>query len=216
MQPEPPRYPFIRPIVPLPPELLVCLTDVHAVTLFVQLGRLVRNIDRSLPDVEHDTQIALLPDLTGQSAPESVRHVPRLYLFERGQLDYDATLLAFASQLRATSTPGPSVLTTTKRSFCNYLHPRLIQEQLGVTIEMTDRTDVPLQVALAPVAKEGRGWAFVPAEEQRQRLEEAKRLLVTRVAPAMTPELLTERKGKADVSRWLYAIKLNLPPQFYD
>ena len=184
--------------------------------LFVHLGRLVRSIDRSLPDVEHDTQVALLPDPTGQSVPESVRHLPRMFIFERGQLDDDPALREFASHLRALSTPGPSALTTTKRGFYNYLHPRLIQELLGVSVEMTDHTDVPLQVALAPVAREGRGWDFVAAEEQSRRLEEAKRLLVTRVAPAMTPELLTERKGRADVSRWLYAIKLNLPPQFYD
>ena len=46
-------------------------------------------------------------------------------------------------------------------------------------------------------------------------LVEAGHALAEQAAPAMTLEMLAERRGKSDVSRWIYAIKLQLPRQFF-
>jgi len=205
----------VPPPIPQQPELVVCLPDRLSIALFIQLGRVVRNIDRSMPDVEHDTQVAF--QAYADDAVRLLAGLPRLYVFERRGLEQDPGLRALATQLEARPSPAPAAVTTTKAGLFNYLHPDLIRQHLGVPVEVDDRTDVPLATAQAMLTREdGSDWSSLVLEEQDRRIEEAKRLLVTQVATAMTPELLTARKGTANVTRWLYAIKLNLPRQFYD
>lgn len=201
------------PAIPRSAQLVVCLPDELAIALFIQLGRVIRSSDRSMPDVEHDTQVAFVPYADDSTLPG----LPRLYVFERRGLDADPALQALARRLDEGTSPAPVSITTTKASLFNYLHPGLIHERLGIHVEVTDRSDVPLLTARALLPRENRpGWEELSSVEQAQLLGDAKRLLITRVATAMTPNLLTERMGTADVTRWLYAIKLNLPRQFFD
>ena len=100
---------------------------------------------------------------------------------------------------------------THKATFFNYLSARAIEARLGVRVDVTDQADVPLLVAQALRAKDGGGWDFLAADEQRRRIGYAANTLAELVTPAMTPELLLERRAKADVGRWLDAIKRLIP-----
>lgn len=215
--PESPRRPLVPPAIPRPARLAVYLPDAYSIALFVQLGRVIRGINRSMPDVEHDAQVSFLTYSDDSRVPATELELPHLYVFERLGLEMDPVLKRLSEQIAAQPSAGPAAITTTKAGLFNYLHPDLIRRHLGINVDLTDQADAPLRTAQAAFARErGTGWAWLPPAEQHRRLDEVKHMLVTRVAPSMTPELLTERRGIADVTRWLHAIKLNLPRQFFD
>ena len=56
--PEPPRHPFMYPSIPRLVGVVLCLANDNAIAIARQLGRVIRSIDRSLPDIEHDPQVA--------------------------------------------------------------------------------------------------------------------------------------------------------------
>jgi len=195
--------------------VVVCLENANAISLFRHLGRALRAVDRSLPDVASDPQIAFLPNY-GQAPRDWPAHglspgLLRLHLFERKDEGHPLWQ-------RLKDVPGivPAAVTTTKARLFNYISPRAIQETLGVAVEVSDRNDVPRLTAQALHAKRAPAtWDSLGPELQATQVQNAERLLSEEVGPAITPEMLVERRAKSDVTGWLYYIKLNLPWQFF-
>lgn len=219
--PQPPRHPIVASPIPRPANVAVCLADDNAITIVRQLGRVIRSIDRSLPDIEHDTQVAFLPNFgrdreawLGQNlSPE----LPRLHIFEGRVLQNDPSAKALYERLRFGHGIVPAAIRSTKATFFNYLSSRAIEAALGVRVEVTDHNDVPLLTASALGTQRPRDAVpGIDLNDHGYPVLKAMDLLANRVAPAMTADMLAERHAKADVSRWLYYIKLQLPRQFFD
>ena len=124
--PQPPRHPFVAPSIPRPIGVVVCLASDNAVAIVRQLGRVIRGIDRSLPDIEHDPQVAFLADFGRTHEPlrdsqgrDLPMDAPRLYVFERQALTRDPSASALYENLKDEPGIVPRAIRTTKSSFFN-------------------------------------------------------------------------------------------------
>ncbi len=107
---------------------------------------------------------------------------------------------------------GSRAFLTQKRAAENYLHKDAIRAVLGVEVDVSDESDVPLEVARAIHERAGseNRWDELPDEKRRKKVGNAKRRLNHEVAPAMTLEMLKERGALDEIREWLRAIKSHL------
>ena len=153
-----PSSPSTTSPIPSQAGVVVCLEDADSIAIVRQLGRVIRSGDRSLPDIEHDPQVALLP------AHGTLREdwddqglflgLPQVHIFEcrNGPRPRHASVRETKFCLRYPAVydrvreghDGRSVgFVTNKATLFNYLSPRAIQAGLGVSVPVTDMADVP-------------------------------------------------------------------------
>ena len=206
-----------------PLGIFIDLEHAHARAIFRHLAAALRESDHSYPDVSADRQIAMITNetvaLMDWRLLELIRRFPQVVILERGsgrpKSDPDRQP---QDPVAAPSISAIGRFTTRKATFFNYLSPQVIQEGMGVDVEVTDTNDVPLATAQALHARQApsSSWSSLDSGEQSRLIADAKDLLCAEAAPRMTERMLVERKAKSEVARWLYAIKLRLPHQIFD
>lgn len=205
---------MLNPPLPRSPSrvsLAIILPDDNRIAIFRRLCFALRTADPDLPEVYKNPEIAYFPANGGPTAfdrSEFSPLLPVLTILERSFANGRESDSIVESVL---SGRNDFTLVTSKATFFDYLSPRAIEAKLGVRVDVTDKADVPVLVAHALRARDGGSWDFLAADEQGRRIDWAANTLAERVAPAMTPELLLERRAKSDVGHWLNAIKRLLP-----
>lgn len=98
---------------------------------------------------------------------------------------------------------------TGKREMENYLSPDAIHHALGVTVKVSDFSDVPDLVAEQVHLASGSPipWNTLEPEKKRHKISQAKKRLNNEAVLAMTPELLSLSDQNGDVRDWLAEIR---------
>lgn len=98
---------------------------------------------------------------------------------------------------------------TGKREMENYIHSDAIRDSLGVTVVVSDFSDVPDLVAeQLHIANEGQGvWANLESDKKKKKVSRAKRRLNNEVITSMTVEQLNAIDQNNDVRTWLSEVK---------
>lgn len=187
-------------------RLAIVLPDFTAIQVFRHLCFALRRADPDLPEVYRNDSVGFFPaDGAGSDRRHLSPLIATLTILERehaADRDSDSIVASVLTGKNQFS------LVTTKATFFNYLSPRAIEEKLGIRVEFNDKANVRELVARALFVKHHEtGWERLDEVERNRRIELAGYILAEQVAPAMTPELLLERRAKADVGRWLDGIK---------
>lgn len=187
-------------------RLAIILPDFTAIRIFRHLCFVLRRTDPDLPEVYRNDDIAFFPaDGGGSDRSHLSPLTATLTILEHEHAEGRDSDSIVASVLAG---KNAFIIVTTKATFFNYLSPRAIEEKLGIRVEFNDKANVRELVARALAVKHhDAGWERLDEIERNGRIESAGDILAEQVAPAMTPELLLERRAKADVGRWLDAVK---------
>ncbi len=189
----------------------IILPDFPAIAIFKHLCFALRMSDPHLPEVFKNPEIAVLPSgggPVGWDLGDLTPGIPMLTLIERRGASGRKSDSIVEGGLRG---QRRFVLVTRKSTFFNYLPASAIGEKLGIDVTVTDTSDVLTPVAQALQAKHGLAWDGIGKPEQARLRGYAEQILAEQVAPALTPELLLERRAKGEVGRWLDAIKRLTP-----
>ncbi len=193
-------------------RVFLCLEGPNDIRFLEQVSKMLHNHDPTLPDIRSDPRIACIP-LGGQNLVQWVHcHYledfgrPEVHIYDRDDSeppDYEEAV----NKVNARDDESWAVLTD-KREMENYLHPDAICEVFDVAVEISDETDVPLEVARAihEAAPDAKPWAEVDDDKRGRKEKRAKRRLNSEVAEAMTVQRLSQSDPDRDIEGWLRRI----------
>lgn len=128
-------------------QLLLCVEGPTDVDFFINISKIYNAHDPTLPDLENDKRVAILP-LGGSTLKQWVDNyysqnleLPEVHIYDR-DIATPPTYQAAVDSVNA-RTNGSWATLTNKREIENYIHPVAIQEVFNVTITFTDTCDVP-------------------------------------------------------------------------
>ncbi len=128
-------------------QLLLCVEGPTDVDFFINISKIYNAHDPSLPDLENDKRVAILP-LGGSTLKQWVDNyysqnleIPEVHIYDR-DIATPPTYQTAVDSVNARTNNSWATLTN-KREIENYLHPDAIQEVFNVTITFTDTCDVP-------------------------------------------------------------------------
>ncbi|QQV04260.1 MULTISPECIES: ATP-binding protein [Chryseobacterium] len=128
-------------------QLLLCVEGPTDVDFFINISKIYNAHDPTLPDLENDKRVAILP-LGGSTLKQWVDNyysqnleLPEVHIYDR-DIATPPTYQAAVDSVNA-RTNGSWATLTNKREIENYIHPDAIQEVFNVTITFTDTCDVP-------------------------------------------------------------------------
>lgn len=128
-------------------QLLLCVEGPTDVDFFINISKIYNAHDPTLPDLENDKRVAILP-LGGSTLKQWVDNyysqnleLPEVHIYDRDI----ATPPTYQTAVDSVNvrTNGSWAALTNKREIENYIHPDAIQEVFNVTITFTDTCDVP-------------------------------------------------------------------------
>ncbi|MDR3615376.1 MAG: ATP-binding protein [Candidatus Obscuribacterales bacterium] len=193
-------------------QVVVCVEGPTDILFLKAIGRILRTDDASLPDLDGDPRIAIIPlggstlkDWVGQNYLKSLG-VSEVHLYDRDTENppkYQET----CRQVNARSGNHFAVLTI-KREIENYLHSDAIFESLGVRVTFGDTDDVPLLVAeqLHISDASAKAWNLVSSEDVKKKSSRAKRRLNQESVNKMSRTRLEQRDPSKEVESWLRKI----------
>ncbi|HEX9618592.1 MAG TPA: hypothetical protein VF989_00570, partial [Polyangiaceae bacterium] len=170
--------------------IFLCLEGPTDVEFFRRITPILRASDASLPDIGNDPRIAPFP-LGGNTLKDWVN---KRYLRELGKpevhiYDSDVKYKDACASVNARE-DGSWACQTSKREIENYLHAEAIAEVFGVSIAVTDTSDVEQDLATAL------------GGQTRFKRRPLKRVLTEDVTPKMTIAGLKSRGGYAEIVDW--------------
>lgn len=128
-------------------QLLLCVEGPTDVDFFINISKIYNTHDPTLPDLENDKRVAILP-LGGSTLKQWVDNyysqnleLPEVHIYDR-DIATPPTYQAAVDSVNS-RTNGSWATLTNKREIENYIHPDAIQEVFNVTITFTDTCDVP-------------------------------------------------------------------------
>lgn len=177
-------------------KVILCVEGPNDVEFFQRLSRILRETDPTLPDLEADQRVAVIP-LGGSTLKAWVNkkylrdlRLPEIHIYDR---DKEAEYQAAVDEVNQRG-DGSWAALTKKREMENYLHPDAIQEVLGVTVAVDDKCDVEERVRVAlGQGKVGR--------------RQVKDWLNVETVERMTAERLKERSGWDEMRSWFDKIQ---------
>lgn len=168
--------------------------------------------ETTLPDLaefEESGKIVMLP-IGGNIAAWSWRLAPlaqpEFHLYDRETPP--ETQLRIAAVESVNQRCRCKAMLTAKRSLENYLHPEAIEQATGVRMDVCDATDVAKNLARAMFRRDASDgcWNELSRRAKRRLAYRAKRRLHLSALSHMTPRLLEERGGLAEIKVWLGTI----------
>lgn len=128
-------------------QLLLCVEGPTDVDFFINISKIYNAHDPTLPDLENDKRVAILP-LGGSTLKQWVDNyysqnleLPEVHIYDR-DIATPPTYQTTVDSVNARNNGSWATLTN-KREIENYIHPDVIQEVFNVTITFTDTCDVP-------------------------------------------------------------------------
>jgi hypothetical protein len=135
-------------------QALFCVEGPHDIQFFMHISKILNAHDPTLPDLEFEKRIAILP-VGGATLKQWVDNhysrnlnIPEAHVYDRD----DDTPPKYQQAIDTVNlrTDGSWGVLTTKREIENYIHPDAISEVFGEMITFTDIDDVPeiLKIAI--------------------------------------------------------------------
>jgi len=193
------------------PRLLVVMEGANDVSFLKGMSQaLHRHLDE-VPDLaaaEADGRVMFL-HLAGQVTDVTTCRyaslgLPEFHLYaskSRSQLEWRQPIVEALQQR-----PNCAAFLTRKRSFENYLHPKVVYTCRGETIDIADDTDVPEALAARFVEGDGACWAEMSRRHRRRNFHEARKWLCTIAVRDMTLNLLEQRDPPYELIDWLMTV----------
>ena len=196
-------------------KVLVCLEGPNDINFFKRISSILHNQDPSLPLLDYDPRIALLP-LGGSSLKAWVQaHYlknlgkPEVHVYDRDTLTLPQYQEA-CDEVNSRDDNSFAVLTS-KREMENYLHPDAIKEVLGVEISFDGSSDVPELAAKAVHELNSEIlWGTLTEGKKKKKEGRVKKRLNDDVVAKMTYERLQEMDLENEVISWFEEIKKRL------
>ncbi len=194
-------------------RVIVCVEGPNDVAFLSHASKILREADPSLPDLQDDPSVLLLP-VGGENLKQWVHQQylselgrPEVHIYDRGH-ESVCKYQCQHDQVNARN-DGSCAFITSKAEIENYLHPDAITEALGISITVSDTSDVPLDVAraiheAAPDASEP--WDALDPEKQRKKISRAKQRLNEEAILCMTPERFSQSDPQGEIQIWLRQI----------
>jgi len=194
-------------------RVLVCVEGPNDVVFLSHASRILRELDPSLPDLQNDPRVVLLP-VGGENLKQWVHRQylsefgrPEIHIYDRGH-EAVCKYQDQHDQVNARD-DGSQAFITSKAEIENYLHSEAIREALGVSVEISDTSDVPLAVAqaihqAAPDASEP--WDTLDPDKQRKKISRVKQRLNDEAIRHMTPQRFSETDPQGEILTWLRRI----------
>lgn len=201
-------------------EVLACLEGPNDVLFLRHISRIFHAQDATIPDLNGDPRVAMLP-LGGSTLQQWVQNHylrdlnrPEIHLYDR---DDEGTPAHQAEVDRVNGRGGRSYACSTgKREIENYLHPDAIFEALNVRVVFGDFDDVPAIVAAAvhnAAPDAARPWAELEEEKRSEKMKHAKRRLCNDAAARMTADRLAQSDANGDLRDWFIHLSQMLSPR---
>lgn len=193
-------------------RVFLCVEGPNDVAFLEHVSKQLHQRDPSLPDLSDDPRVAWVP-LGGSTLRQwAGRHYlaelrrPEIHIYDRDD-GPEAKYEGECQKINARSDDSRAFVTS-KREIENYLHPDAIREALGVSIAVTDQSDVPQDTARALHEQDpaSRPWDALDDGVKGKKEGNAKRRLNREAARLMTPERLRERDADDEVIGWLRAV----------
>jgi putative ATP-dependent endonuclease of the OLD family len=175
-------------------QVIVCVEGPTDVEFLRNIAPVLRSKDNRIPDLAGDRRIAIIP-LGGDTLKDWVNRqylkgleMPEVHIYDGDKADY----VTASAEVNARK-DGSWATVTAKREIENYYHADIVKDVLGVTIVISDNSDVEadLKAALGSGRFQGRS---------------IKRVLADDVAPRMTIAHLKARGGFVEIQSWLQKI----------
>ena len=199
-------------------QVLVCVEGPHDVNFFTAVSRILNRQDNTLPDVDADPRIALLP-LGGSTLKQWTDkrylrglRLKEVHIYDRGT-DTPPKYQQYVDTINGFGPDCYAVLTG-KREAENYLHPDAIREAMDVTVAVTDQDSVPEAVARAVHEASGspKPWDELEEKTKGEKISNAKRHLNGEVVAKMTYEQLHAMDPNAEIESLLRQVAAQLSP----
>jgi len=194
-------------------RVLVCVEGPNDVTFLSHASRILRQADSSLPDLQNDPRVVLLP-LGGENLKQWVERKylsefgrPEVHIYDRGD-DAVCKYQDQHDQVNARN-DGSCAFITNKREIENYLHACAISDALAISVEVSDTANVPLTVAQATLEAApdaGQSWSTLDSDKQRKKISRAKQRLNEKAVQHMTLQRFSEIDSQGEIQSWLHAI----------
>lgn len=184
-------------------QLLLCVEGPSDVDFFINISKVLNAIDPSIPNLEIEKRVAILP-LGGSTLKQWVDNyysrnlqLPEVHIYDR-DIASPPTYQSAVDAVNA-RTDGSWATLTNKREIENYIHPDAIQEVFGVSITFTDTCDVPSILCNA---------VNLVATNPYYRLggSRAKRIMNEFATPRMTMARITTIDTANEIDNWLRQI----------
>jgi hypothetical protein len=196
-------------------RVFVCLEGPNDVRCLKHLVRALRSQDATLPDLESDRRVTVIP-LGGDTLRDWVDEhylrqtgIPEVHIYDRGQ-DTPPKFEDACAQINARG-DGSRAFLTLRPEMENYLHPDAIQAGLSIAVPLPPGCDVPDVVARAvhEAAPDGKAWTELDAAAIKKKHRNAKRRLNSDATARMTATML-DPEAQTEIREWLGAISEHL------
>lgn len=175
-------------------QVLVCVEGPTDVEFLLNVATVLRTKDKSIPNLAGDRRIATIP-LGGDTLKDWVNRqylkglaLPEVHIYDSDDSDYAAA----AAEVNARK-DGSWATVTIKREIENYYHADAVKDVFGVTIVISDASDVQADIEAALGKRRFQGKSI-------------KRVLADDVSPRLTIAQLKARGGFAEIQSWLQKI----------
>lgn len=202
-------------------KVIVCVEGKHDISFLNNICRILRIQDPSVPDVETDSRIIILP-LGGSNLKTWAQNnflrsfqIPEIHIYDRD----DANNPQYQSACDEVNNRGDNswATLTSKREMESYLHPDAINTELSLTITASDivanNDNVPELIVnriqsnpVHPLRQK-----ICRRQTPKERKNEAKKLLNNQVVLCMTIAMLAQSDPQNDIKSWFQEIAARLP-----
>ncbi|GAB3197089.1 putative ATP-dependent endonuclease of OLD family [Pontibacter aydingkolensis] len=198
-------------------KLMVCVEGPNDIAFLKNVSPIVREIDPSLPDLNNEPSVAIIP-LGGGTLKDWVNNdylkglgLPEYHIYDRDDPS-NPPYLAAAQAVIGRGGYHYAVLTN-KRETENYIHHEAINRLLGTSIvPFTDTCDVPALVAEAihSSSESPNPWSDVQSDTKKKKISQAKKRLNYDVTPQMTADEFQAADPGNEILGWFREIKLRI------
>lgn len=194
-------------------QVAIYIEGPHDYEFLIRASAKLRQTDATLLDLENDHRIAWV--VTGGGNLKhwvDKRYLSNVHLIEVHIYDRDdQNNPKYQAQVDDVNARGDNSIAflTAKREMENYLHPTAIQAEIGVALQCTDWSDVPMLFAEQVHIQSGspNAWTALSEELQGKKESKAKKRLNTVVMDRMSVVDLEQQDGQGEIRGWMEAIR---------
>jgi len=197
-------------------RVFVCVEGPNDVSFLKNMVRILKEAGDEAAFDPDSPEVVFLPlggstlrDWVNEHYLKSLRR-PEIHIYDRG---HESTS-KYQNQVELVNnrSDGSRAFLTLKAEAENYLHKEAIRKVLGIDVEVTGDTDVPMAVARAihELDENASPWEELNDDKKKKKEGRAKQRLNSEVAAIMDLEMLKERGALDELRVWFQSIKQHL------
>ncbi len=194
-------------------KIFVAVEGINDISFLESISAILRKEDPRLPDLHEMSEreeLIFIPlggaNLKVWTSRLSPLRRPEFHLYDRDVPPKTREQQAAAEAVKERDMCEAEL--TGKREMENYLHPKAIEDALGVRVSCGDIDNVPELVAreLHQQSDSHTSWDGLSKDKKGRKMSSAKKRLNREAVGNMTPALLKEQDPSGDVKEWLTRI----------